>query len=271
MSLSVLVSIYRLERPNYLERSLKSIWSDQQLKPDEIVLVLDGPITHQLQTVVSRWKKQIGESLRIVPLGENIGLGGALRAGLNACSCEFVARMDADDIALDTRFQKQVEYLSSNPDIAVLGSCAFLINAEGEQIGERTVPVTDTEIKRLIWTCPMIHPSVMFRRLRILEAGSYDADIPSRQEDYDLWIRAARHGLKFHNLPESLIFYRVSGEEKNDWRVGWNRLKIGWSAAQEFDPRLLSYLGVFYPLIRSLLPRYLRNRLIKLIRFCDPR
>ncbi|MGC0055121.1 glycosyltransferase [Brucella pituitosa] len=271
MNFSVLMSIYLLEKPNYLERCLKSIWSDQQLKPDEIVLVLDGPITHQLQVVVNRWKKYLGEVLRIVPLNENIGLGGALRAGLDVCSFEFVARMDADDVALDTRFQKQIDFLSKNPHVAVLGSCAYLINAEGERIGERSVPVTNAEIKRLIWACPMIHPSVIFRRERILKTGSYDANIAPRQEDYDLWIRAARNGLIFHNIPESLIYYSVGDEEKNDWRVGWNRLKIGWSAAMEFDPRLLSYLGVFYPLIRSLLPRYLRNLLIGLSRFYDPR
>lgn len=271
MSFSVLMSIYRHEKPDYLERSLKSIWSKQQLKPDEIVLVLDGPITDQLQSVVSRWKAYIGEALQILPLRENIGLGGALRAGLNVCSSEFVARMDADDIALDTRFQKQIDFLSRNPHIEVLGSYAYLINTAGEQIGERSVPVSNAEIKRLIWACPIIHPSVMFRRARILEVGSYDADIAPRQEDYDLWIRAARKGITFHNLPECLIFYRVSREEKNDWRVGWNRLKIGWSAATEFDPRLLSYFGVFYPLVRSLLPRCLRNPIVRLLHFWDPR
>ncbi|MCX2697846.1 glycosyltransferase [Ochrobactrum chromiisoli] len=271
MNFSVLMSVYHCEKPDYLERSLESIWTEQQLKPSEIVLVLDGPITDQLQTVISRWKAHIGEALRIIPLRENIGLGGALRAGLNACSCDLVARMDADDIALNTRFQRQIDFLVRNPHIDILGSCAYLINDREEQIGKRSVPVSDAEIRRLVWTCPIIHPSVIYRRKRILEAGSYDAYIAPRQEDYDLWIRAARNGLTFHNLSEPLILYRVSREDKNNWRVGWNRLKIGWSAVTEFDRRAISYLGIIYPLVRSLTPRYLRCYLVKASKFWDPR
>lgn len=271
MSFSVLMSIYRHEKPDYLDRSLKSIWSDQQLKPDEIVLVLDGPITDQLQAVVSKWKRYIGQELRIVPLKENVGLGGALRAGLDACSYDFVARMDADDIALGSRFQRQIDFLMRNPHIDILGSCADLIDADGKQIGRRNVPIYNAEITQLVWSCPIIHPTVMYRRPRILNAGSYDAQIAHRQEDYDLWIRAARKGLIFHNLSESLIFYRVSAEERNNWRVGWNRLRIGWSAVSEFDRRLISYLGVIYPLLRGITPKHLRNYVIKTSQFFDPR
>lgn len=271
MRLSVLLSIYRLENPDYLESSLASIWCGQQLRPDEIVLVIDGPVPERLQSVIETWRSRIGPPLRPIWLKENQGLGGALRVGLNACNGEFVARIDADDMANCSRFQKQIDFLSKNPQVDILGTCATLIDKEGAPIGKREVPVCHAEIRRLIWSCPIIHPSVMYRRARIVEVGSYSADIARRQEDYDLWIRALRKGLIFHNMPESLTLYRAGDGFKNDWRVGWHRLRIGWSAVKEFDPRCSSYLGICYPLVRGLLPRRIRGYLIKMSRHWDPR
>ena len=94
---SVLLSVYWKENPDWLRLSLKSIWEDQSLKPAEIVLVKDGPLTDRLEAVISQFKQSA--PLKIVPLSQNQGLGRALNEGLKFCSFDLVARMDTDDIS----------------------------------------------------------------------------------------------------------------------------------------------------------------------------
>ena len=271
MKFSVLLSIYASEKASYLDECLSSLWHKQTKRPDDIVLVLDGPIPLPLEQVVGKWIEQLGEVLQIVRLAKNSGLGNALRTGLGVCRYDLVARIDADDIVMPNRFAVQTIFMQENPNIDVLGSSAHLINAKGDLIGCRHMPSNNNDIRRLIWSCPVIHPSVMLRRHRIEAIGSYNSELPSRQEDYELWIRAARCGLRFHNLSDMLICYRVASTKKNTWTVGWNRLKIGLSAVNEFNPTPLAYLALFYPVIRSLLPHKTFLYIDRITSRIDPR
>ena len=114
---SVLLSLYIKEQPSFLKQSLDSLLS-QTLQPAEIVLVKDGPLTPELDAVVSDFTKRCA-SLKVVALPENRGLGRALNEGLKFCSYDLVARMDTDDIAKPDRFEKQVEVFRRNPNIDV--------------------------------------------------------------------------------------------------------------------------------------------------------
>jgi amylovoran biosynthesis glycosyltransferase AmsE len=249
---SVLMSVYHKEKPEYLDLALKSIWDDQALKPDQIVLVKDGPLTNQLDSIIEIWKKSC-PVLKIVSLEKNVGLGQALNVGLNECSFSLVARMDADDISLPDRFRKQIELFGKQPEIDICGTWCTEINEKNELKRKRKVPTEDEDIKRLVWSCPINHPTVMFRKEKILEAGSYNAKIAHRQEDYELWIRCSFAGLKFANLSESLLHYRITDEyfKKNSVGVGFNRFLIGLKAVRKFDPRLQALLGISYPFFRS--------------------
>ena len=109
MKFSVLISVYNKERPDFLEKSLKSIWDEQTLKPNEIVLVKDGVLTKELDEIINKFS--IDSPLKIIPLSKNMGLGFALNEGLKYCSYEYVARMDSDDIAKPKRFEKQLMIL----------------------------------------------------------------------------------------------------------------------------------------------------------------
>ena len=120
LDFSVLLSVYWKENPDWLRLSLKSIWEDQSLKPAEIVLVKDGPLTDRLEAVISQFKQSA--PLKIVPLSQNQGLGRALNEGLKFCSFDLVARMDTDDISKPDRFEKQIRFISQHPDISVVGS-----------------------------------------------------------------------------------------------------------------------------------------------------
>lgn len=271
MQLSVLIPFYSQEDAEYLEKCLHSIWSYQSRKPDQVVLVQDGPVGKALEDAVQNWKERIGDTLTVVVLPQNVGLGRALRIGLEACKGDFVARIDADDFAHSNRFATQLAFMTSNPNVDVLGSAANLVDANGQSIGTRNMPIRHEQIRQLIWSCPILHPSVLFKRSRIVEIGSYCDSVPHRQEDYELWIRAVRSGLIFHNLSDPLTYYRVSSHKKNDLAVGWNRFKVGWSAVREFDPSIRAWLGIFYPLFRGILPHRLEVWLDRRIRRWDPR
>ena len=122
MKFSVLVSIYHKEKAKYFNRAMHSIWEEQTTKPDEIILVEDGVLTDELYEAIDMWKKKLEDSLTIISIKENKGLGVALNIGLDNCSYEIVARMDTDDIADSSRFEKQVAFLRENPNIDMVGS-----------------------------------------------------------------------------------------------------------------------------------------------------
>src|SRR5690554_5001347 len=115
MSFTVLMSVYAKEQPDYFNQAFLSIWDQQTLKPDQIVLVKDGPLTAELDAEIQRWQEKLGKVLSVVELPENVGLGAALNEGLKACKYELVARMDTDDISLPARFEEQVAFMQTHP------------------------------------------------------------------------------------------------------------------------------------------------------------
>ncbi len=124
--ISVLMSVYHKEKPEYLARALDSIMVQSEI-PDEIVLVEDGPLTAGLSEVIGRYP-----ALRRVRLAKNQGLGPALAAGMRACRGELIARMDTDDIAARDRLRLQREYMEAHPDISAVGGdiCEFTDEAD---------------------------------------------------------------------------------------------------------------------------------------------
>ena len=104
----VLMSVYKGEIVENLNDCFKSIWTYQSFKPSQIVLVLDGPLTSELESCIKYWCDTLGDKLTLVPLKENVGLGSALASGLKACKGEFIARMDTDDISMPSRFEQQI-------------------------------------------------------------------------------------------------------------------------------------------------------------------
>ena len=116
---SVLMSLYAREQPEYLRQCLASL-AAQTLPPNEIVLVYDGGLPESLETVVTSFSASL--PLKIVRLPQNVGLGRALNAGLEACAHEWVCRMDTDDICHPERFERQLAFVASQPQIGVCGS-----------------------------------------------------------------------------------------------------------------------------------------------------
>jgi len=260
LKFSVLISIYSKDDPKLLHIALESIWGNQVLKPNQIVLVKDGPLDENLEAVLNIWKIKLGGVLTIVPLPINRGLAKALNEGLKYCQYNLVARMDSDDISLPDRFLKQINYFKINKNIDILGGWGKIIDESGQVKGRRTQPESDREIKKILWACPIIHVSAMFNRDSIIRIGAYDSKVGWRQEDYELWIRAGFNGLIFGNIQDYLVKYRVN-IRKNTLLVGYNRSKLGLKAVRKFDPRLYSYIAVLYPFVRSLCPLIVSQKL----------
>jgi len=255
MEFSVLLSVYSKERPDYLNLSLRSIWDEQRVKPNEITIVKDGPLTIELDKEIFKFSTRCNV-LNIIILNQNMGLSYALNIGLMNCKFEYIARMDTDDICLNDRFEKQLLFFKNNPEVDIVGSFAKRIDENGNITKKIKVPISNMEIQKLIWTCPLIHPSVMFKKSKILAVGNYNPQSGHRQDDYELWFRSAVGGLKFANVPEYLILYRFSNDnlKRNNPKAGWDQFKVGYKWCKKLKLGLIAYIGITIPLLRSLLP-----------------
>ena len=113
MKFSVLMSVYKNEKAEYLNTALKSI-VNQSLMPNEIIIVKDGILTDELDKCLDDFYEAYENIVKVIPFAENRGLGLALRDGVLACSNEYIARMDTDDIAFSNRFEEQFEFLKGS-------------------------------------------------------------------------------------------------------------------------------------------------------------
>lgn len=210
---SVLMSLYKKEKPEYLRLAIDSMLN-QTVPPDEIVMVEDGPLTDELYAVLDEYPM-----LHRVKNETNLGLGISLQKGLLATKNDVVARMDTDDITGISRCEKQLEFLNNNPDISVVGGqIEEFIGSPDHIVAKRIVPLKDIELKEFNKKrCPFNHMTVMFKKKDIIEAGSYQDWFWN--EDYYLWIRLALAGKKFANLPDVLVLVRT-GEDMYQRRGG---------------------------------------------------
>ena len=217
MKFSVLMSIYKSESPEYFQRAMESVLS-QTCVPDEIVLMRDGEVSQELQTVIDEYVKN--PLVKYYPLSKNVGLGNALNEGLKNVSHEIVARMDTDDICHPDRFEKQIRFLEENPDVDMVGGqISEFVGEEDNVLTIREVPCADADIKRFMQSRnPFNHQTVMFRKSAVEKVDGY---VELRfLEDYYLWCRMQANGAKFANLPEILVNVRTS-EDLYKRRGGW--------------------------------------------------
>src|SRR5690554_1170849 len=221
--LSVLLSVYKDERPDFFNQALTSIYDDQELKPSQIVLVKDGALTPDLTNIVVAWQEKLGDVMTVVSLDKNVGLGAALNEGLKYCKHELVARMDTDDVALPDRFAKQIAFMANNPDIAA--SSAILEECDSALLkrqGERNLPLeADAVLRFAKRRSPLSHPLAIFRKNIVLDLGGYP---PLRKaQDYALWSLLLSKGYKLANLPDVLLKMRTGNEMLG--RRGWDYFK----------------------------------------------
>lgn len=206
------MSVYRSEQPAYLDRAMQSIWSDQTYKPDEIVLVEDGPLTDGLYETISKWKELLGDVLIILKNNENIGLTRSLNRGLQVVHGEYIARMDSDDISMPDRFKIQVEYLETHPDVAVVGGSLQEFNSEYDCLNIRRYPKNNKDIVNYIYKAsPCAHPTVMMRKKIFDDGLKYDEQYRTSQ-DVALWFDVLCAGYKINNIEDVAVKFRLDGD-----------------------------------------------------------
>lgn len=225
-SFSVLLSIYYKEDPTHFDEALTSIWDHQTLKPSEIVLVKDGPLTTELDQIIKQWESKLGNILKVIALTINVGLGKALNEGIEACSNDWIFRMDTDDIAVSNRFELQIDYLKKYPDTALLGGQIVEFHGSMDnQTGMRQVPTEQNEIKNYsYYRSPFNHPTICMNKKALLKLGGYQHHL--FMEDYNLWIRFLAQGYQVANLPDTLVYMRADGLHSR--RKGWQYIKSEW-------------------------------------------
>lgn len=201
---SVVLSVFNGEK--YLEIAVRSIL-EQTFTNFELIAIDDGSTdaSGRILETLSRSDSR----LRVFSQG-NQGLIAALNRGVSLSQGQFIARMDADDIAVPERLERQVEFLNRNPGIALVGSAMTLIDSHGKKIRELPYPTGPIRVACLMRdSCSVAHPTVMVRKTVLLELGGYRPAF-QHAEDYDLWLRLIeRHCID--NLPESLLLYRHHG------------------------------------------------------------
>lgn len=259
---SVLMSVYAKDRPAWVRQALDSVLSNT-VKPTEVVTVIDGPIPAGLRSVLEEFVRKYPQ-IKLCPLAKNGGLGPALAYGLQQCSYELIARMDADDISLPDRFEKQLAYFSSHPGIAVLGGQIQEIDGDSlEPVAIRTVPQSDAEIKQFLrMRSPFNHMTVMFNKSAVLAVGNYTPF--HLMEDYYLWARLAAKGYTLANLPDVLLNVRVDSAMYGR-RGGWKYFKSNFAMSEKLhELGLISFpIYAFNTCIRFcvqvLMPNHIRG------------
>ena len=218
-TISVLVPIYYKEKVETINKCLSSMVS-QTVKPNEIVCALDDPSTSEIEKAIDTFAQE--NDIKIVKCycERGRGLGAVLHVGVENCSCDYIARMDADDVAIPERLEREKEYLDQNKDIDVVGSnIAEFENAIDEIIAYRNVPEQDAECKVMLKRRdPINHMTAMFRRDSVLKAGNYSSEMKSCEDTY-LWTAFYAAGLKFANIQDNLVYVHA-GREMYERRGG---------------------------------------------------
>ena len=259
---SVLISVYSKENPEYFKAALNSIWKDQSLKPHEIVLVKDGPLTEELEKVISDFSQVA--PLKILKLNNNSGLGVSLAEGLKLCSCNLVARMDSDDISKPDRFEKQVEFMSEHPEVGVLGTfIAEFISTINNIVSYRKLPIECSDIALFAKKRnPLNHMTVIFRKEAVITAGNYVAFYG--YEDYYLWVRILKNNITIVNLPDVLVYARINNIYGK--RRGIRLFAIEFKLQKEFlRLGFTNNFNFLYNIIFRALPRLLPVGGLKLV------
>lgn len=221
---SVLMSVYIKEKPEYFKAAMDSVLA-QSYPVNEIMLIEDGPLTEALYETIRLYKEQYPDVIRTFAFEQNQQLGRALAKGVELCSNELVARMDTDDIAMPDRIEKQVAYMEEHPEVHVLGGSIREFNDEGTTNRVKYMPKTQDEILNYVKNRnPLNHMTVMFRRSAILKAGNYQ-HFPYL-EDYSLWSRMLSAGYQIRNLEDILVRARTS--------MALVRRRSGWKYFKDF-------------------------------------
>ena len=261
---SVINSVYKKDKPEFVRVALDSMLVNQSVKPTEIVLIQDGPVPEGLQQLLQGYEAKFPNVMNVIRLKKNGGLGNALKLGVENAKCDLCARMDSDDICAPDRFENQLAYLESHPECDIVGGqITEFINTPDNIVGKREVPCDNEAIYHYMRSrCALNHPTVMFKKKAVLDAGNYQDWFWN--EDYYMWIRMMEQGCVFANLSDVLVnmrsgldqYGRRGGKKYFDSEIGIKKLMLekGMITHREY---IVNYIQRF--IIQLMLPNSVRG------------
>lgn len=250
---SVLMTVYKNDNAGFFKASIMSM-INQTKKPDEIVIVKDGPIPQSLQSVIDEVTSNSVEIVEL-QLENNVGLGLALNEGIKIVRNELIARMDADDISLPNRCEVQIEEFMKDASLDIVGSSVLEFEGSVDNImGKRSVPITNEEIyKYCKRRDPFNHPVVMYRKSKLEQVGGYGNY--RKNQDTDLWIKLLHAGCKAKNIDQSLLYFRFDKntyKKRKNWlntklliKIRYNAYKMGFCSIVDFLTVAFAQLAIF--------------------------
>ncbi|WGS66043.1 glycosyltransferase [Marinitoga aeolica] len=261
---SVVMSVYNGEK--YLSDSIKSIL-DQTYENFEF-LIIDDNSNDKSREILKKFSN-IDDRIKVFFNNENKGLTYNLNFLINKSKGSLIARMDADDVSKNNRFEKQISFLMENTEVDILGTWAIDIDEFNNEIRKRTVPITDIDIKKIMLKVnPLIHSTIMFKKESLEKINFYDIKYRTSQ-DYDMYFRAASIGLKFHNLNDYLLYYRYERNysKKRNFKYRLNDFYIKKNGFKINRVPYYKWYMLLIPIFLGIVPPFTYNIFKKL----DPR
>ena len=251
IKISILLSVHNAER--FVHQAVESLLN--QTFRDFEFLIIDDASTDATSEILRELAAQ-DVHIRVITNPTNLGLTKSLNIALAQARGNFIARMDADDVALPHRLEKQVAFLETHPDIDVVGTAYEWIDEDDRVIGRPHVITDPDDIHRTLpRTNPLLHSSVMIRRTTLDRVHGYDESY-RRAQDYDLWLRLSRTS-RMANLPEVLMQKRLVknmisfASERAQLRCA---VRARVSALRRGDYPLWNAIYLLKPFIASILP-----------------
>ena len=250
---SVIMGIYNTNNKVMVKKAIDSI-INQSFSDFEFIICDDGSSDNTYEIV----KEIISSDKRCILIknNRNMGLAYSLNNCLKITKGEYIARMDADDISMLDRFEKQVKFLDNNPQYAIVGGNAELFNEKGTY-SERVMKEYPTKEDLLFGTI-FIHPSIMMRKDVLLKLNGYRAvKETSRCEDYDLWLRLYTYGYKGYNIQENIYKFRedINAFKRRKYKYRIDEAKVRYKGFKNLKLFPKGYIYVIKPLIVGLIPQ----------------
>ncbi|HKE69276.1 MAG TPA: glycosyltransferase [Nocardioidaceae bacterium] len=265
---SLLLPVYAGDRADFLRRAFVSSVNEQTLRPDDVVVVQDGPLPAALNQLCDELAATSPVPVNLVRLERNVGLGPALDHGLEACAHDVVARMDADDVSRPQRFEMQLPLIADGADIVGSALMEFVDDVD-EVVQVRVPPLNADWIRSAVrFRDPFNHPTVVYRRSMVQKVGGYQ-DLPL-MEDYLLFARMLAEGAVPANVAEPLVYYRIGAGAyarrggtallRSEWALQRRFLELGITNRVEFARNIVVRGG--YRLVPEPMRRVAYRRLI---------
>ena len=254
--ISVIMSAYNAEK--YVVECIESVLR-QTFSDFEFIIVNDFSLDKTSE--ILNFYSSNDSRIKIINNTENIGLTKSLNIALKESKGEYIARMDADDISMPERFQKQFDFLESNKDHVLVGSWMKIIDENGEEIDEWESEVSNEKIKeKLIRYNPLVHSSIMMRSNPLKKIEGYNEGWRYAQ-DYELYFRLSHAG-KFSNLPDYLIKGRLSKKSitaSKNTAQSLCALRARWFGIKSGDYSWVNIVFLMRPILGIILPKSFKD------------